>query len=218
MTSKIAIYGSGRLARQIYYLIKNYHIEYDVVGFIDDFSEKGTEIIEGLKTIGSVETCAAGEMFCPEKIKLAFAVGYRDMKARGEAFEKGKKLGYNFINIIHPKSIIESNVKLGEGVTILAGCILDQFVVIGNNNYLDIGVRVGEYSVLGNNNYFSSGAVVGGYVNVGEACFLGMDVTVVNDVKLGTNIYINAKTLVHRNIEDNSHVIEAHNVKIMRLK
>ncbi len=215
---KIAIYGAGRLGRQVYHLLKNYCVDYEVLGFVDDTKKDGIEIIDGYKTIGSLNKTSKEPRFGPEKIFLAFAIGYKNMMARQDAFGRAKELGYRFINILHPRSMVEPNVKLGEGIIILAGCILDQYVVVGDNNYFDIGVRIGENSEIGENNYFSSGAVMGGYVKVAQGCFLGMDVTVVNDIEIGENSFVNAKTLVYKNVEENSHVIQVHDIKSMLRK
>ena len=118
---KLALIGSKDFAHQIR-SFANQTGEYEVVGYFDDFSSKGT-IIEGLPILGKIED------IIPTYEKnvfdyLFFAAGYNNFQFREETFSslKGK---VPFANIIMPNAKLSNNVRLGEGVLIfLVGLIL----------------------------------------------------------------------------------------------
>ncbi|MFC1590905.1 hypothetical protein ACFL43_00105 [Thermodesulfobacteriota bacterium] len=213
----VAIYGAGRLGRQIYWLVDQYYGDsMHVVGFVDDVKAPGETIIDNVETLGSLQQAAAHEKYGPDRIRMIMAIGYLNMPGRREAFSRAKHCGYGFENVIHPQAHVEKDVQLGEGITVLAGAVLDQHVRVGDLAYFDIGVLIGEYSTIGMNNYFAAGTTVGGSVAVGCDNFFGLDTTLVNDITVGNNNFVNAKTLIAAPLDDNSQVIEVHQCREMR--
>ena len=216
---QVLIYGGGLLGRQVLYLVRTYYQDtLQVVGFIDDIRKQGELVTDDLTVKGSLADIADSPDYSPEKIYLILAIGYSDMNGRGNAFLRAKEKGYEFLNIIHPKACIEKNVRIAEGIIILAGVIIDQFVTLENANYLDIGTLIGENCQIGPNNYFSAGSTVGGSVTIGSDNFFGLNTTITTDVVIGSNNFVNAKTLVYKNIDDHNKVIELHETHLMRRK
>jgi len=213
---KVLIYGGGRLGRQVYSLLAMYRgDDLEITGFVDDVQPEGTPVIAGVRTLGGLERVAAEPGTAPGQVKLAMCIGYADMPGRGAAYARAKREGYEFVQFIHPSAMVEPDVELGEGCMVLAGTVLDQRVKAGPINHFDISTIVGEHTDIGENNYFAAGATIAGSVDIGRDNFIGLDVTIVNDIGIGNNTFINAKTLVHRNVPDNSQVIEAHQTRIM---
>ncbi|MEE9543364.1 MAG: hypothetical protein V3V95_06250 [Thermodesulfobacteriota bacterium] len=212
----VLLYGAGLLGTQMHYLVETYFKDkMKVVGFVDDVQQKGVSVTGNLKNLGSLEEVCNGGDYPPEKVRMILAIGYSNMKGRGDAFRRAKGLGYGFESIVHPGAHVEKNVSLGEGVMVLAGAIIDQFTVVKDMNYLDIGVKVGENSVIEENNYFSSGTTIAGSVKIGSNNFFGLDTTVVNDVSIGSNNSINAKSLIYKDLGDNKKVVVFHEQRIM---
>jgi len=210
------LYGAGLLGRQVYYLVDTYLKEkFNILGFVDDVQKKGTGVVDNLRTLGSLEEVYGSGKYPPESVRMFLAIGYSDMSGRGEAFQRAKKLGYEFESIIHPAAHVEKNSSIGEGVTILAGAVIDQFTLIKDMNYFDIGVKVGENTFIDENNYFSAGTTVAGSVKIEKNNFFGLDTTVVNDVRIGSNNTINAKSLIYKNLGDNKKVVVFHEQRLI---
>ena len=212
MRHDVLIFGGGHLGRQIVHHIKNY-CEANILGFIDDTKVVDEQIIGNLNCIGGLDEARKKRKYEPDRVTIVFAIGYSDMCARRHALERVKDAGYSLFSVIHPRSIIEPGAKVGSGVIVLGGAILDQNVIIGDACFVDIGVRIGEDSIVGSNNYFSSGTTIGGGVTIGHSNFFGMDVTVTNEVHVASNVFVNAKTLVPRDIDDNMKIVEMHKVR-----
>lgn len=212
----LLIYGAGKLGYQVYYHVKQYYGETaKVAGFIDDTMPVGTEIVDGISTVGGLSDKSFGTSFSPQDVKVVFAIGYSNMKARLSAYQRLLEAGYHLFSIIHPRAVVEANTTIGDGCILLGGCVIDQGVTLGQVCYIDIGVTVGEDSVLGVNNYLSASCTLGGSVVMGDSNFVGMNSTIVNDVKIANGVTVNAQTLVHKDVADHSQVIEIHKVRSM---
>ena len=64
-------------------------------------------------------------------------------------------------NFIHPTSIIDDSVILGNDNHIGPWCIIGEDVVLGNNNTLMSNVLIHKHTRIGNNNIFHHGATAG---------------------------------------------------------
>jgi len=209
----LLIYGAGKLGQQVYYHLNSYYLnKVKVLGFVDDTKPKNEKIIDGLLTLGTFKEIVNEKKYLPTRCKIVFAIGYGNMRGRQTAYQCIIDHGYKLFSMVHPKAIMEKNTTLGEGCIILSGAVIDQGVFIGPICYVDIGVTIGEDCHIGANNYFSASCVVGGSVKIGEGNFFGLNSTIVNDVTLGSNLMVNAQTLVHKNFTDNLQVMEYHKV------
>lgn len=210
----VLIYGAGALGRQVHYLADTYFKDrLNILGFIDDFKEKDSIVVDGLRVLGPLSHVST--VLPPEKTRLILAIGYNKMADRRNAFTMAKELGYRFESLIHPKAMVEENAELGEGVVILAVAIVDQYVKIKEINFMDIGTRIGENTVVGANNYFSAGTTLAGSVTVGENNFFGLNSTVVDGMRIGNNNFINACALVYKYLGDNRKVVEFYEQRII---
>lgn len=209
--SKVAIYGAGYLGKQIYHHVHHYCADQvEFLGFIDDTRPAG-ELVDGeAVTIGTLDQVSATQGLRPGEIQVVFAIGYANMPARHAALDRVLDLGYELFSVIHPRSVIEPGAQLGAGCIVLQNAVLDQQVCVGMACFIDIGVRLTAGTVVGRNNYFSSGTSTGSRVMIGDDCFFGMDCTVTTEVRMGSRLFINAKTLVPRDVGDDIKLVEVH--------
>lgn len=214
MKQNLLVYGAGKLGRQLYHHLKAYYSDsVKVVGFVDDTLPAGRVVIDGVLTVGGFGMDFFEQTFPPSEFKFVFAIGYSSMSGRLAVYERLVDAGYSLFSIVHPRAIVEPDAKIGEGSVVLGGSVIDQGVVLGQICYIDIGVTIGEDSTFGVNNYLSASTVIGGSVSLGHSNFIGMNSTLVNDIKIGNSVFVNAQTLVHKNVDDNSRVIEMHKVR-----
>lgn len=211
------IYGAGLLGEQVGFQLEQ-NSKKKVIGFIDDTLPVGKQIVNNKLVLGSFESITNNPIYSPENVEIYLAIGYSNMKARGEVLNNIKKYGYKIASFFHPKSIIEKKVQIEDGVIIMAGVIIDQNSVIKSSNYLDIGVKVGENVILNENNYVSAGATIGGNVNIGKNNFLGLNCTIINNIFIGNNNFINSMSLVHKNIKNDCKYVELKETRVLPYK
>ncbi|MBN2560294.1 MAG: hypothetical protein JXQ75_05130 [Phycisphaerae bacterium] len=215
----VLVYGAGLLARQLHHYIKVYMGDrLNLLGFIDDAKPEGAVVVEDVCTVGSLDAMSASGKYSPEDVRLVFAIGYSDMLARSQAFERAKRMGYRFERVLHPKANIEEGVRLGEGVAVLQGALVDQRVTIGDITLVDMGTIVCENCKIGANNFIAAGTTIGGNVTIGANNFIGLNSTVADAVSIGSNNWINAQSLVYKDLGDNTRLVELHEQRLVEMK
>ncbi len=100
---------------------------------------------------------------------------------------------------IGPNVVIESGVKLGDGVQILANSVISSDVIIGDNTVIHPGVTIGHSTQIGKNCIIYAGAVIGadgfGYQREGDHY---LKIPQLGNVRIGDDVEIGANSTVDR--------------------
>jgi sugar O-acyltransferase (sialic acid O-acetyltransferase NeuD family) len=205
------IYGASPLGKSIK-LILDRDGEIDVIGFIDDYKERGSKFC-GLNIIGDFSYLA--------KLKsqginaIFFGVGYTNMKLRGELLNRVRKGGFVTPNVVHSSALIDETAILGSGDVIFAGVIIDSGVEIGDNVLLHVGSIVGHDTKIHENVFISVGVTLAGFAEVHEETFIGAGSTIMDQITIGRNAVVGAGSVVIKDVPDNS-VVAGVPAKIVR--
>ena len=98
-------------------------------------------------------------------------LGMGDLTIRRMLFERFG--GHRFITVKHPQSIVSESCKLGAGVQIMAGTVIQSSAKCGDNIILNTRASVDHDCIIGNHCHIAPGAILCGDVTVGEGCFIG---------------------------------------------
>jgi len=191
---KLGIIGSGDLGQLIAHHAGG---TYNVIGYFDDFIEKNS-VVSGLKVIGKVEDILMA--FKNGVIdELIVGIGYKHFEFRKTIFNTfaGK---IPMANVIHPSSYIDPSCKIGFGVFILPGCVLDRNVVLKDNILLNTGCIISHDSLVGSHSFLSPAVKVAGFVAIGECCNIGINTTVVDNITIVSNSQTGGGTVVIKDI------------------
>lgn len=192
----LAIIGSGHLGQQIaHFAISDGH--YSKVVFFDDFNE--AEEVNGFKIIGktgSIEDSFNGKLFDD----LIVGIGYNHMDVRKEFYEKFN-LKIPFATIVHSSNIIDPTAIIGSGTILYPGSILDANVEIKDNIIINIGCLVSHDTIIHSHCFISPRVALAGFVNVGEKCVLGINSTIIDNIKIASNVQTGGGSVVIKNIE-----------------
>ncbi|WP_217586174.1 acetyltransferase [Lentibacillus saliphilus] len=123
---------------------------------------------------------------------------------RKALFEYFRRNNYVFSSVIHPNSTISSTVKLGEGVQIMAGAIIQPFAQVADNTIINTSVSIDHDTQIGSHCHIAPGVTISGSVSVGDASHVGAGSTIIQNVKVGNSTLIGAGSLVLKNIKSNS--------------
>ncbi|TCK84903.1 acetyltransferase [Albibacterium bauzanense] len=194
---RLAIIGSGDLGQQIAYHAQTDN-HYEVIGFFDDFRNKG-ERINDLPILG--KTNAIIDAF-QQKIfdELLIGIGYKHLVFKREIYQKFKNK-IPFGKLIHSSSILDSSSIIKEGVVIYPGCIIDQQVIIEENTLINVGCCIAHDTKIGAHSFLSPRVAIAGFVKVGESCILGINSTIIDNIQLVNNTQIGGGAVVIKNIE-----------------
>lgn len=198
-SNKILILGGGGFCEVILDILRQ-RGEYEVAGILDRRYPKHTNVMN-ISIIGSSDLENLRSLYQKGYRKIVNAVGF-DGKNHGrkQPYEMIKQIGFECVNVIHNRAIIEPSVKIGEGNLIAAGAIIGSNVRIGSNCIINAGAIISHDCVVSDNCHIASGAVLGGNVMVGENTLVGQGCTIFRSLKIGANVVVHNGVNVVRDI------------------
>lgn len=203
----VVIVGGGGLALMLIDAIECDR-EYNIVGILDDYAEKGS-LVYGYTVLGKIDE-ELPKLYA-EGLKLAVnAIGGMVNSQEDPLFTARVKIAdtirsYGFIipNIIHPKAIIERTASLGDGNIVLAGANIGSKVIIEDDCYINTNSMVSHECHIGRGVRIAPGAVLAGRIKVGENSLIGMGVTIYMNAKVGKNAIIYNGVHVYKSVPNN---------------
>lgn len=194
---RLAIIGSGELGQQIaHHVISDK--QFKVVGFFDDFRDKG-DIINSLPVLGTIKSVI--QTFEEGLYDLILiAIGYNHMDFRSRLFHQFKNK-IPFARFIHSSCIVDSSCAIEEGVVIYPGCIIDKNVYIKENTLINLGSCIAHDTIIGSNSFLAPRVAIAGFVNVGESCILGINSTIIDNIRIADNTQLGGGSVVIKNID-----------------
>lgn len=195
---KLAIVGSGDLGQQIaYHAAAGNH--YEMAGYFDDFEKKGS-VKKGLPVLGSInDVMQAYEQGIFEVLMVG--IGYHHFAKRREVFTqfKGK---IPFANLVHSSSYIDPSCKIGEGIFVYPGCVVDMASVLEDNVLLNAGCIIAHDSHIGFNSMLAPGVNIAGFVRIGMSVHLGIGTIVIDGTNITDDTRTGAGAVVVNNLEE----------------
>lgn len=194
--NELMLYGGGGFSKIVIDILRVTHA-YNTYGIID-MAYPAIENVMGVPVIAGDEGL---QEYLDKGYKKIFNCVGTDRKA---AYEKVKRYGFEFPNVIHSKAILEPSVRLGEGNLICAGAIIGAQAHIGNDCVINAGAIISHDCIISDHCHIASGAVLAGVITVGENTLIGQNVTIYSRVKIGSNVVIENGCSVFKNVPDNT--------------
>lgn len=166
----------------------------EVLGFLDDDPKTWGTIRLGLRVLGSIS--AYQDYGCD-----LLAIGIGDNLARQGVVERlGAAGGQMWCNAIHPAAVVAQSVRLGRGVAIAAGAIVNPDTVIGDYAIINTGATVDHDCEIGAYAHIAPGAHLSGGAVVGRGVLLGIGSCVAPLKSIGDWAIVGAGAAVVRDI------------------
>ena len=173
-----------------------------IIGLLDANKEQGTEVL-GYPVLGGMEHVPKLFQNIPD-LKFFIAIG--DNWARYRVVQQLKEINPDiiFVNAIHPDAIIGKGVKLGTGIMIMAGSIVNTDSDIGNFTIVNTRSSVGHESCLLDYSSLAPNCTLAGNVEIGTFSAISMSTTILNRRKIGKHTVVGAGSLVTRDVKDHA--------------
>jgi UDP-perosamine 4-acetyltransferase len=113
-----------------------------------------------------------------------------------------RRVGFQLINAISPHAIISPSVRLGVGIAIMAGAIINAASVIADLVIVNTGATIDHDCRIGRGVHIAPQCTLAGNVIVGEGAFLGTGATAIPRMQIGRRATVGAGAVVIRNIPD----------------
>ena len=130
----------------------------------------------------------------------------RDTKTRKEVTDTVLEAGGRFINLTHP-SVDLTDVRIGQGVYIQEGCIIQAGCEIGDMAALHLGCLVAHGTKIGAHAFTTAGTLISGDCEIGEGAFIGVHATVLPRLKVGAWATVGAGAVVTKDVPGGATVV-----------
>jgi len=199
LPNSIIIVGGGGHAKMCIDLLRQTK-EYEILGIIDDKLKVGDAIL-GVKVIGA-NSLLSKLVTLGVKFAVNGVGSISKPKLRSMIHMKLTNIGFFLPNLVHPLSIIEPSVNMGNGNQIMMGSIIGSDVQIGNGCIVNSGAVVSHECILRDHCHVAPGALLAGSIDVGNSSVIGMGTTVYLGLTIGSNAMIFNGVNVLKNIPE----------------
>ncbi|WP_323720981.1 acetyltransferase [Acetomicrobium sp.] len=125
-----------------------------------------------------------------------------DTIPRKKLYDKVCGFGFHVVTAIHPKVIISPSVRIGAGVTIMAGAIINASARLGNNVIVNTGAIVEHDCIIEDHAHIATGAKLASTVFVGEGSHIGIGASIRQCIRIGRYSVIGAGAAVTNDVPD----------------
>ncbi|WP_372967401.1 acetyltransferase [Microbacterium sp.] len=171
----------------------------EVLGFLGPEASNGD--LE-LPRLGGDELLAG---YDPHRIAIVNGLGA--IAARERMHRLVEALGLPIASVLHPRSFVDPSARLGAGVQVLAGAIVNAGAVIGDGVLINSGSIVEHGVVVGNHAHLAPGSVVAGDVRIGERAHIGLGARIIQGVTVGSGSTVGAGAVVLTDVPDGATVV-----------
>jgi sugar O-acyltransferase (sialic acid O-acetyltransferase NeuD family) len=213
---RLAVIGAGKAALQVLDTVISQNL-YEIVVYYDSNPKLSNCSLFGIPIQNHLEIdkiCKDYESGIFEYIVISFS---GDIEKRREIFELLSSRNIPFSNIIHPTTVIERNVIIGNGNLFFANTRVGPFTVIGDNNILSANCSIDHHNYLGSHNTFGPSVCFSGSCNTGSSNKFGTGIFIEPNVSIGNQCIISSGVVLSRNINNRCLVRNLNKIEIKDL-
>lgn len=130
-----------------------------------------------------------------------------DTTPRRQLYEKLCQQGFELVNAIHPQAVVARSAQMGQGATIMAGCILNPGVWLGVNVVVNTGSVVEHDCQIGDHVFIGPGVRLGGSVEIEVGAHIGIGATILQNIRIGEKAIVGAGAVVIRDVPEHAVVV-----------
>lgn len=190
----ILIVGAGGLGKEVVDLINDIG-GYEIVGFIDDNVDKKDTVINHIPIVDTLEHIS--QYRSVDCVAIAIA----DPAVKRKVYEYSMGIDFYYPNLIHPTVILGRDVKMGIGNIIGAYSIISTEVKLHDFVTINPQCGIGHESEIGSFTTLYWNAHIGGNTYILENCELGSQSCVIQGLRVTDNVLLGAGAVVVNNID-----------------
>lgn len=126
--------------------------------------------------------------------RLFVAIGSNRLRERLATL--AMEQGYQLVNAISPQAIISPTVKLGSGIAVMAGAVINAEATIADLAIINTGATVDHDCRIGKAVHIAPQCGLAGNVIIGNLSFLGIGSKVIPEIEIGEQVTIGAGGIV----------------------
>jgi acetyltransferase EpsM len=171
----------------------------EVVGIVDEDPAKAGKAVLDIPVLDF----SGGLGGVLERVNCdGIAIGIGDNYTRARKFYEVREIGIDLINVIHPAAHISRFAELGQGVTILAGAVVNPGTIIEDNACVNTSASIDHDNQLGMSCHIFPNATLAGGVRVGQYAYIGAGAVVTPNVTVHQYSYVGAGAVVRKDVTE----------------
>lgn len=201
MLKNIIIIGAGGVGRETALIIEdinNVNKEWNIIGFVDDNDDIQNTKIDNYHVVGKLDYILNYEK---EVYVVCAIANYNVKKSIVNKLKSNKNI--KFATLIHPSTILNRTVEVGEGCIIYQNVIVTTNVTIGNHVIVSPKVGIGHDTVVKDYCNLLWNVNISGNVVLKEGVLVGSGATVIQGLEIGEGATLGAGAVVIRDIPMN---------------
>lgn len=189
---KLVLIGAGGYAKSVLDSVDYYN--YEVAGFIDEFSEKKEHL--GHPILARRLDLLQG------MDKYVFFISIGNNRRREIWYERLCGHGLRMINVVDKSSIISPHAVIGNGCFVGKMAIVNSGARIGDNcivntkSLIEHGCRISDHANI------STNTVLNGDVRIGTGSFIGSSSVIIGQLEVGEWSTVGAGAVVTKNVRN----------------
>ena len=193
----VILLGAGGHARVLLDILLEQNIE--VLGIAEKDGADLPSDVYGVPVIGNDSDV---QQYPPDKVELVNGIGsIGSTVLRQKVYERFKRQGYRFRQVIHPQAIVSRRAELCEGVQIMAGAVVNIGTRVGEDTIVNTNASVDHDCLIGAHVHIAPGVTLSGGVTVGDGSHIGTGASVMQGIEIGANVIVGAGAVVIDNIK-----------------
>jgi sugar O-acyltransferase (sialic acid O-acetyltransferase NeuD family) len=202
---QLVIVGASGFGKEVHQLICDInfiHLDWELLGFLDDDVSLHGQIINDLPVLGGID-------LLQKFTNLNVVIGVSEPNLKMRIIKKIREMNefIDFPSFFHPSVSINSKlIKFGIGNIVCQYCLFTTNIEIGNFNTFNTRVTLGHDVNIGNFNSFNPNIQISGNVIIGSSNFFAVNSVILQGISIGNDNFIGACSLVIKKIKDNTKV------------
>lgn len=182
----LVILGAGGHAKVVVELIRAMDAGFRIVGLLD--ADPTPRTVAGAPVLG---TDALLPELYNQGVRSAFvAIGDNGVRRRAAAAARGQ--GFELVNAISPRATVSPTARLGAGIAIMAGAVVNAEASLEDLVIVNTGAVVEHDARLGIAAHAGPGSVLAGNVEMEAEAFLGAGACAIPGVRIGAGAQVGA--------------------------
>lgn len=197
----LIVFGAGDLGKFIVYNIDMFDYKYNILGFMDEDSNKINQKLCGLPIFD------IGYLQSNQIDNLCMIIAINSPLAKEAIVKKLKPYNIEFPNFIAPGSWISNGVKMGCGIIIYPNCSVDFESEIQNFVTINAGCSIGHNVTIGQFSSLAPGVNLAGFTQIEKGASLGIGCCSIQNINIGCNAVIGGQAMLIEDVEPQKTVV-----------
>jgi len=192
----LIIIGAGNVGGFLALNLELFEGNFNLIGFLDDDVEKKGKLFWGIPNLGPISKI-------DEYHNVSIAIGISNPQAKKKILSRISDT-HHFPKFVAKNAWISNKVKIGKGVIIYPGVSINHESEIGDFVVINMNCAIGHNTTIQKCSALAPGVNFAGFTHVESYVNIGIGVSSVQGVSIGSDSIIGGQSMLIKNVEKNS--------------